>query len=75
MVLPKNGCGYLFRTNRGLHNIKLDKTGGLTKALALKKLAQSRGYEIMAGCMMGSSLAVAPALLVAQGADVVDLVS
>ena len=57
----------------GIINIKLDKTGGLTEALALKKLAQSRGYKIMVGCMMGSSLAMAPALLVAQGADVVDL--
>ena len=54
-------------------NIKLDKTGGLTEALALRDLAHSRGYGIMVGCMVGSSLAMAPAVLVAQGADVVDL--
>ena len=54
-------------------NIKLDKTGGLTEALALRDLAQSKGYGIMVGCMVGSSLAMAPAVLVAQGAMVVDL--
>ena len=54
-------------------NIKLDKTGGLTEALALRDLAHSEGYGIMVGCMVGSSLAMAPAVLVAQGADVVDL--
>ena len=57
----------------GCNNIKLDKTSGLTEELALKKLAHSRGYEIMVGCMMFPTLAMAPALLVAQGADVVDL--
>lgn len=54
-------------------NIKLDKTGGLTEALALKAAAQEAGMKIMVGCMLGSSLAMAPAFLVAQGADVVDL--
>lgn len=54
-------------------NIKLDKTGGLTEALALKTAAQAEGYGIMVGCMVGSSLAMAPAVLVAQGASVVDL--
>lgn len=54
-------------------NIKLDKTGGLTEALALKKEAESAGYGIMVGCMVGSSLAMAPAVLVAQGAAIVDL--
>jgi L-alanine-DL-glutamate epimerase-like enolase superfamily enzyme len=54
-------------------NIKLDKTGGLTEALALRDLAHAQGYRIMVGCMVGSSLAMAPAVLVAQGADVVDL--
>ncbi|MGP9764333.1 N-acetyl-D-Glu racemase DgcA [Halomonas sp. AOP13-D3-9] len=54
-------------------NIKLDKTGGLTEALALKQEALARGFEIMVGCMVGSSLSMAPALLVAQGAAVVDL--
>ena len=54
-------------------NIKLDKTGGLTEALALKSAAQAEGYRIMVGCMVGTSLAMAPAVLVAQGAAVVDL--
>lgn len=54
-------------------NIKLDKTGGLTEALALREAALAEGYEIMVGCMVGSSLAMAPAVLVAQGAGVVDL--
>ena len=54
-------------------NIKLDKTGGLTEALALRDAAIARGYEVMVGCMVGSSLAMAPATLVAQGVSVVDL--
>jgi L-alanine-DL-glutamate epimerase-like enolase superfamily enzyme len=54
-------------------NIKLDKTGGLTEALALAKAARERGFEIMVGCMIGTSLAMAPAMLVAQQASVVDL--
>lgn len=54
-------------------NIKLDKTGGLTEALALREAALAEGYRIMVGCMVGSSLAMAPATLVAQGAEVVDL--
>ncbi len=54
-------------------NIKLDKTGGLTEALKLKVEAQAQGYQIMVGCMVSSSLAMAPAVLVAQGAQVVDL--
>jgi L-alanine-DL-glutamate epimerase-like enolase superfamily enzyme len=54
-------------------NIKLDKTGGLTEALALKAEAQARGLEVMAGCMVATSLAMAPALLIAQGAGFVDL--
>jgi len=54
-------------------NIKLDKTGGLTEALALKTEAEAMGFGVMVGCMVGSSLAMAPALLVAQGAEVVDL--
>ncbi|MBK5934556.1 L-alanine-DL-glutamate epimerase-like enolase superfamily enzyme [Rhodovulum imhoffii] len=56
-----------------LINIKLDKTGGLTEALALKAEAHAQGYGIMVGCMVGSSLAMAPATLVAQGAAVTDL--
>ena len=54
-------------------NIKLDKAGGLTEALALKAEALARGLEIMAGCMVATSLAMAPALLIAQGARFVDL--
>ena len=54
-------------------NIKLDKTGGLTEALALKDAAQAAGFGIMVGCMVGSSLAMAPATLVAQGAAFTDL--
>ncbi|AVO39683.1 N-acetyl-D-Glu racemase DgcA [Pukyongiella litopenaei] len=54
-------------------NIKLDKTGGLTEALALRDAARAQGYDIMVGCMVGSSLAMAPAVIVAQGARVTDL--
>ncbi|WP_299413238.1 N-acetyl-D-Glu racemase DgcA [uncultured Sulfitobacter sp.] len=54
-------------------NIKLDKTGGLTEALALRDAALAEGYDVMVGCMVGSSLAMAPAMLVAQGARIVDL--
>jgi len=54
-------------------NIKLDKTGGLTEALALRRAAADEGYQIMAGCMVGSSLAMAPATLIAQGAAFTDL--
>ena len=54
-------------------NIKLDKTGGLTEALHLKAAAEAAGLGIMVGCMLATSLAMAPALIVAQGAPVVDL--
>ncbi|WP_127902681.1 N-acetyl-D-Glu racemase DgcA [Solirhodobacter olei] len=54
-------------------NIKLDKTGGLTEALALRDLARAQGYGVMVGCMVGSSLAMAPAVLAAQGAEYTDL--
>ena len=54
-------------------NIKLDKAGGLTEALALAQEARSRGFRIMVGCMLGTSLGIAPAALVAQGADWIDL--
>jgi L-alanine-DL-glutamate epimerase-like enolase superfamily enzyme len=54
-------------------NIKLDKTGGLTEALALKARALDAGLGIMVGCMVATSLSMAPAMLVAQGADFVDL--
>ena len=49
-------------------NIKLDKTGGLTEALALRDAASAAGFGVMVGCMLGTSHAMAPALLVAQGA-------
>jgi L-alanine-DL-glutamate epimerase-like enolase superfamily enzyme len=54
-------------------NIKLDKTGGLTEALALAAEAERHGFAIMVGCMVATSLAMAPAMLVAQQASVVDL--
>ncbi len=54
-------------------NIKLDKTGGLTEALFLKNKALEDGFKIMVGCMVGSSLAMAPATLIAQNATFVDL--
>ncbi len=54
-------------------NIKLDKAGGLTEALALATDVERRGLSIMVGCMVATSLSMAPALLVAQRARVVDL--
>jgi L-alanine-DL-glutamate epimerase-like enolase superfamily enzyme len=54
-------------------NIKLDKTGGLTEALAMAEEAARLGFGIMTGCMVATSLAMAPAMLVAQRARVVDL--
>jgi L-alanine-DL-glutamate epimerase-like enolase superfamily enzyme len=54
-------------------NIKLDKAGGLTEALAMAKEARKAGFAIMAGCMVGTSLGMAPAVLLAQGARFVDL--
>jgi len=54
-------------------NIKLDKTGGLTEALALRAAAKTHGLRIMVGCMLATSLSMAPALLVAQEAEIVDL--
>jgi L-alanine-DL-glutamate epimerase-like enolase superfamily enzyme len=54
-------------------NIKLDKAGGLTEALAMQRRAREAGFSIMIGCMVASSLAMAPAVLLAQDADFVDL--
>ncbi len=54
-------------------NIKLDKTGGLTEALALREAVIKQDYTVMVGCMVGTSLAMAPAMLVAQGVAFVDL--
>ena len=54
-------------------NIKLDKTGGLTEALALKQAARAAGLRIMVGCMVSTSLAMAPAMMLSGDADFVDL--
>ena len=54
-------------------NIKLDKTGGLSEAILLRDEASRLGYGIMVGCMVGSSLAMAPATLISQGAMITDL--
>lgn len=56
-----------------LVNIKLDKTGGLTEALRLREAARDAGFGVMVGCMVGTSLAMAPAVLVAQGVAFTDL--
>ncbi|MBT6274617.1 MAG: dipeptide epimerase [Chromatiales bacterium] len=56
-----------------LVNVKLDKTGGLTEALALCERARELGFGVMVGCMMGTSLGMAPGVLIAQGAEYVDL--
>lgn len=54
-------------------NIKLDKTGGLTEALLLKEAATRENYAVMVGCMVGTSLAMAPATIIAQGVAFTDL--
>jgi L-alanine-DL-glutamate epimerase-like enolase superfamily enzyme len=54
-------------------NIKLDKAGGLTEALAMAEAAHAIGLDIMVGCMLSTSLSMAPAMIVAQGARWVDL--
>jgi L-alanine-DL-glutamate epimerase-like enolase superfamily enzyme len=54
-------------------NIKLDKTGGLTEALEMTDAARALGFEIMVGCMVATSLAMAPAMLLAGEARFVDL--
>jgi len=54
-------------------NIKLDKTGGLTEALALADAARERGFGLMVGCMVCSSLGIAPAMLIAAEAEFADL--
>jgi len=54
-------------------NVKLDKTGGLTEALAIIETAHQQGFAVMVGCMVATSLAMAPAVLAAQHAKVVDL--
>ena len=57
----------------GAINVKLDKAGGLTEALALTAAARAAGLKVMVGCMLATSLAMAPAVLLAQAADWVDL--
>lgn len=57
----------------GAINVKLDKAGGLTEALALCNEARRLGLDLMAGCMVATSLSMAPAMIIAQGADVADL--
>jgi L-alanine-DL-glutamate epimerase-like enolase superfamily enzyme len=54
-------------------NVKLDKAGGLTEALAVAETAKGLGLGLMVGCMVGTSLAMAPGLLLAQHAEFVDL--
>jgi len=54
-------------------NVKLDKTGGLTEALKTMKQARDMGFQIMAGCMVGSSLAMAPMTILENFADFIDL--
>ncbi len=54
-------------------NIKLDKAGGLTEALAMVREAERLGLTVMVGCMVATSLAIAPAVLLAQSARFVDL--
>lgn len=54
-------------------NIKLDKTGGLTRALALARQARARNMVVVVGCMVSTSLSMAPALLLSQFARFVDL--
>jgi L-Ala-D/L-Glu epimerase len=54
-------------------NLKLDKTGGLTEALALAEAARALGFDLMVGCMVATSLSMAPAMIVAQDARVIDL--
>jgi L-alanine-DL-glutamate epimerase-like enolase superfamily enzyme len=54
-------------------NIKLDKTGGLTEALRLARAAQAQGFKLMVGCMGGTSLSMAPAFIIGQSCEFVDL--
>ena len=61
-------------TNRyEMINVKLDKTGGLTEALLLTERARQSGFKLLIGCMVGTSLSMAPARVLASAADYVDL--
>ena len=71
-VHDRHGLGELVGRYDAI-NIKLDKTGGLTEALALAAAAQELGFALMIGCMLGTSLAMAPALLLTPRARCVDL--
>jgi L-Ala-D/L-Glu epimerase len=71
-VHDRHGLGRLVGLYDAI-NVKLDKTGGLTEALALAGDAERRGFALMIGCMVGTSLAMAPALLLAPRARFVDL--
>jgi L-alanine-DL-glutamate epimerase-like enolase superfamily enzyme len=71
-VHDRHGLGRLVGLYDAI-NVKLDKTGGLTEALALAGEAERRGFALMIGCMVGTSLAMAPALLLAPRARFVDL--
>ncbi len=71
-VHDRNGLAAL-RTRYDAVNIKLDKTGGLTEALAVAAEAEALGFQLMVGCMVGTSLAMAPALMLAGRAAFVDL--
>ncbi|MGL5114255.1 MAG: enolase C-terminal domain-like protein, partial [Beijerinckiaceae bacterium] len=71
-VHARAGLSDVARRYRAI-NIKLDKTGGLTEALLLKAEADRLGLGVMVGCMVGTSLAMAPAMLLAEGALFVDL--
>lgn len=70
-----NGVGDLDRAagRFSVINIKLDKTGGLTEGLSLARAARDRGFDLMVGCMAGSSLSMAPAMVLAQQCAFVDL--
>ena len=61
------------KSRYGVVNVKLDKTGGLTEALSLCERARERGFKLFIGCMVGTSLSMAPARVLASSADYVDL--
>ena len=74
-VAPKEGDARLqsLAARYAVLNVKLDKAGGLTSAIALTQAARAHGFAIMVGCMVATSLSMAPALLLAQDARFVDL--
>lgn len=64
---------FALRNRYDFINIKLDKAGGLTESLRLRDAAVAEGFGVMVGCMVGTSLAMAPATILARGAEFVDL--